>query len=53
MFKKYKHEKEKKYKKMLNEEDPFNPQILEADKERTLFFKMKKRLKYDVIEHKE
>ncbi len=48
MFKKYKREKEKKYKKMLNEEDPFDEQILEQDKERSFFFKMKKKLRYDI-----
>ena len=32
MFKKFKHEKEKNYKKMLNNENPFNEQILEQGK---------------------
>jgi len=38
---------------MLNEEDPFNPKILEEDKEQTFFFKMRKRLTYNIKQHKE
>jgi len=53
MFKKYKREIEKKYKKMLNEEDPFDPQLYEEDKEGTFFYKIKKRFRYDIKKHKE
>lgn len=53
MFKKNKHEKVENYKKMLNKEDPFDKQSLEPDKERAFFFKMKKRLNYNIKEYKE
>jgi len=53
MFKKYKREKEKKYKRLLNEEDPFDPINYEEKDKITFFFKTRKKLKYDIKKHKE
>jgi hypothetical protein len=52
MFKKYKHEKEKKYKRLLNQEDPFDPINYEENNKETFFFKTRKKLKYDMEKHK-